>query len=103
VLQELTERARPDIYWFAIPNAARRSPRLAAKLKAEGLRSGVADLCIMLPGGRVGWLELKTLTGKQSLEQKGFEARCIRLGHPYEVVRTVASAIDVLTNWKVLR
>ena len=34
---------------FAIPNAAKRSPGLAASMKAEGLKAGVPDL--MLPIG----------------------------------------------------
>lgn len=38
---------------FAVPNAAKRSPRLAAYMKAEGLKAGVPDL--MLPVARQGY------------------------------------------------
>ena len=62
-------------------------------MKAEGLQSGVADLCIMLPGGKVAWLELKTDKGRQSIAQKGFEAKCKRLDHPYALARTLDEAI----------
>lgn len=36
----------PKIIIFAIPNAAKRSFRLAAKMKAEGMVSGIPDLFI---------------------------------------------------------
>ena len=34
------------IPFFAVPNAARRSPRTAAMLKAQGMRAGVPDLIL---------------------------------------------------------
>ena len=45
---------------FAIPNAAMRTPQLAAYLKAEGMSSGVPDLCI--PAMRT-WIEFKRVKG----------------------------------------
>jgi hypothetical protein len=104
VLQHLETRARPELYWFAIPNAARRSPQLAARMKAEGLRAGVADLVIMAPAGRVHWLELKDgRRGVQSDAQKGFQAICGRLGHDYAVARSLDEAIATLKQWGVLK
>jgi len=103
VLAHLEANGRPDVYAFAIPNAARRTPMLAARMKAEGLRAGVADLCIMLPAGRTAWLELKTRKGVQSDAQKSFAAICKRLGHPYAVVRTLGDAIVVLKDWGALK
>lgn len=58
---------------YAIPNAAKRSPRLAAHMKAEGLRSGVPDLCLPVArGGYHGlYIELKRRKGGSvSVEQK---------------------------------
>ena len=103
VLAYLTFQAAKDINVIAIPNAARRSLRMGARMKAEGLQSGVADLCIMLPGGRVAWLELKTDKGRQSIAQKGFEAECKRLGHHYALARNLDEAIAALTQWKALK
>ena len=102
VLRFLDVHAARDVYAFAIPNAARRSPQLAARMKAEGLRAGVADLCIMLPGC-CGWLELKAGKGGQSDAQKGFEAICNRLMHAYEVAHTLDEAITVLKAWGALK
>jgi hypothetical protein len=103
VLDYLTYNAHRDLYWFAIPNAARRSLRMGARMKAEGLQSGVADLCIMLPDGKVIWLELKTGKGRQSLAQKGFQARCERLGHPYGLVWTFDDAVAFLDKHGVIK
>jgi hypothetical protein len=56
---------------FAIPNGGLRDKRTAAKLKAEGVRAGVPDLC--LPIARKGYhalyIEMKTHTGRESHEQ----------------------------------
>ena len=103
VLRYLVENAAPDVFGFAIPNAGRRTYRAAAALKAEGMMPGVADTCIKLPQGRAGWLELKTPTGALGDAQKGFAARCDRLGHSYAVARTLEQAIDMLARWGALR
>jgi hypothetical protein len=103
VVDYLNVAALPGVFAFAIPNAARRSYSLGRRMAAEGLMSGVADLCVMLPAGRVGWLEMKTATGRQSVEQKGFQARCLRLNHPYAVARTFDEATKVLRTWGALK
>jgi hypothetical protein len=44
-------RARfPDLRWmYAIPNGGDRKVSVAASLKAEGVKSGVADVCLPVP------------------------------------------------------
>jgi hypothetical protein len=103
VISHLMKHARPDVYFFAIPNAGRRGFRTAAMMKAEGLRAGVADICIMLPGGETRWLELKRAKGRQSDEQLGFAAICIRLGHSYSLARSYDEAVMFLDAWGVLK
>jgi hypothetical protein len=103
VINFLDIAARHDVYYFAVPNAARRSRFTASRMKAEGMRSGVADLGIMLPEGRTAWLEMKTLTGKQSPTQKGFEAICRRLGHTYGVAHSFNEAVMFLRNIGALK
>jgi hypothetical protein len=92
-----------DVIAFAIPNAGKRSLRMGARMREEGLTRGVADLCVLLPKGRTGWLECKTSKGKQSDEQMGFEARCKRLGHYYAVVRNIDEALDELQIMGAIR
>ena len=59
---------------FAIPNGGLRDKRVAAKLKAEGVRAGVPDLC--LPIARKGYhalyIEMKTDRGRVSIEQRAW-------------------------------
>ena len=97
------EKATPDIFAFAIANAGQRSLRMGARMKREGLRAGVADLCVVMPLGRVAWLEMKSDKGRQSLEQKGFEARCKRLGHHYAIAKTFDEAVMFLKHVGALR
>src|SRR5262250_643515 len=59
---------------YAIPNGGDRDLRVARKLKAEGVLSGVADLC--LPAARHGYhglyIEMKSDEGAATEEQKEF-------------------------------
>ena len=58
----------PGVRIFAIPNGGARSPATAGRLKAEGVSSGVPDLCI--PAWKL-WIEMKrTKGGSVSPEQK---------------------------------
>ena len=103
VLQYLKLNAKRGIYWFAVPNAAKRSWQGARRMKAEGLTAGVADLCIMVPEGRVLWLELKNAKGKRSDMQDFFEDVCCHLDHPYCTARSLDEAIFFLSHWGTLR
>lgn len=46
---------------FAVPNGGERQQIVASKMKAEGVKSGVPDVCWPVPRGRFAglWLELK--------------------------------------------
>jgi len=56
---------------FHIPNEAKRSPATAARLRAEGMRPGVPDLCIPVARGDYHslYIEMKADGGKPSEEQ----------------------------------
>lgn len=103
LIQYLTINARPEIFYFAVPNGGLRNIRVAQMMKAEGLRAGVADLCFMLPQGRCAWLELKTAKGSLSDQQHGFKNRCRELGHFWAMARSIDEALPHLAAWNVLR
>ena len=72
-------------------------------MEGDSLRAGVADLCVMMPGGRTGWLELKQARGRQSDAQRVFQALCERFGHAYALARDLDEAIAVLKSWGALK
>lgn len=96
-------RGRRDLDLFAIPNGGIRNIVTAKKLKREGVRSGVPDMCVVLDQGRVGWLECKAPKGRLSDEQKELAKRWQARGHLYAIVRDVRDAAIVLTLWNALR
>ena len=59
---------------FAVPNAAKRSPKLCMMMKAEGLKSGVPD--IFLPLAKKNYhglfIEMKSQKGKVSDAQNEY-------------------------------
>lgn len=63
----------PDLKWLtAIPNGGYRDKITSAKLKAEGVKAGVPDLCLPVKRGMYAalWLEMKKpQVGKVSKEQ----------------------------------
>lgn len=82
----------PELAWaFAIPNGGLRSKATAARLKAEGVKSGPSD--ILLPVARRGYsgffIEMKKpkstkgAAGKESKEQKDFGAFVHSQGYLY--------------------
>lgn len=60
---------------FAVPNGGRRDVTTAAKLKAEGVVAGVADLILLKSNRDYGALliEMKTLKGIQRDSQKQWQ------------------------------
>lgn len=95
--------AKPRVLWFAVPNGEYRSPRTGARLKAQGVRAGVADLVIVGPRGLVHFLELKTKRGTLSEVQRIFADDCIINDCPYSVARSPEDARSTLINWDVIR
>ena len=74
---------------FAVPNGGRRDPVTGARLKAEGVVAGVADLILFLPSDKHHALciEMKTPRGRQSSSQKEWQLLVELYGYRYEVVR----------------
>lgn len=103
LMDYLAIAARPEIYYFAIPNQSNRHIQNAAKMKAEGVRAGTPDLCFMLPAGRVAWLEMKSPSGTLSAAQREFCNRAQALGHYWAMARSIDEALPHLTRWGVMK
>ena len=60
------------IRFFSIPNEGQRKVWFLNKLVRMGLKSGVPDLVIEFPQGRMVYLEIKTEKGKLSETQQNY-------------------------------
>lgn len=83
---------------FSVPNGGARNVIEAKKFKSTGLLAGVSDLILILPNGKIIFLELKTETGKQSETQIDFEKRISELGHEYHICRSLEQLKQILCN-----
>lgn len=98
----LAVKQRPELaLLFAVPNAAKRSPRLGAYMKAEGLRAGVPDLFLPVAKGGYGCLaiELKSMTGTATETQKDWIARLNAAGNYAAVCRGWVEAKDLICRY----
>lgn len=74
---------------FSIPNGGTRNKLEAITMKATGLLAGASDLIVILPNGKLFFIELKIEKGIQSDKQKDFENRVSDLGFEYKIIRTL--------------
>ncbi len=99
----MSEGKYPDLKrLFAIPNGGHRHKATAAKLKAEGVRKGVLDLC--LPVARGGYhglfIEMKRIKGSYPTKDQKEEISELRAdGYRAEVCKGWESAKDVLIDY----
>lgn len=68
------------------------------RAKATGLRAGVADTTVILPNGRLIYVEFKNEKGRQSEKQKEFEKIVSDLGFKYYIVRSLEEFKEVINN-----
>ncbi len=87
---------------FHVPNGGKRGKAEAARFKAQGVKSGVPDLCLPVPrGGYHGlYIELKRLAGGTvSREQKEWIENLRRLGYRAEVCKGWEAAAEVIEGY----
>lgn len=91
----------PDKLLFAVPNGGSRHKAEAKRMKGEGIKSGVADVILLVPkkGFASLCLEFKTKTGSQSREQKEFQKQAEMCGNKYVVVRSASEAINKVKEY----
>lgn len=98
----LAEARTPELRWlFAVPNGGDRNVIVAAKMKAEGVKPGVPDYLFPVKRGGFNGLaiELKSMTGTASREQKEWIEALRAQGWRAEVCRGWACAWDVLRDY----
>lgn len=92
---------------FAIPNGALlqgtkidRAKQWHA-LEREGAVAGAPDLFLAIParGFHGIFIEMKTSTGRQTPEQRAFQAACIAQGYKYDIPRSLTEFIEIITEY----
>ena len=94
---------------FAVPNGGARSKATAGKLKAEGVVPGVADLILLVPKLMMIemnpfilcalCIEMKTAKGRQSHEQKEWQAKVESKGYKYAVCHSLDEFMAVVNGY----
>ena len=95
-----------NICYWAVPNGGKRSKTEAGRLKKEGVKSGVPDLCLIYDGMYYG-LEVKkpatsTPKGYLSQNQKSMHRKIDRAGGTVKTVYCVADVILWVNTWGML-
>jgi hypothetical protein len=98
---QVREDIYPELRWaYAIPNGGERNLAVAGRLRAEGVKSGVSDVCI--PVGRHGYsgfyIEMKKpgALKQESAKQKEFGAFVTTQGFLYRCCDSWEMARDCI-------
>ena len=88
-------------WMHAIPNGGARNVVVASKMKQEGTKRGIWDVCLPLPrGGYHGlYIEFKFGKGRLTPEQKEFGAYLQDQGYKTGIAYDVDGAMEILENY----
>jgi hypothetical protein len=87
---------------FAVPNGGFRHKITAAKLKAEGVKSGIPDIMLAWPNNRFHglFIEMKRLVGGRiSDEQKNWSERLLVAGYAVQTCKGFEEAKNTLEKY----
>lgn len=87
---------------YHIPNEGKRSHKTGARMKAEGLKSGVPDICLPVArGGHHGlYIELKRVKNSRvTVAQMAWIEALTRQGYVAAVCRGADEAIELITRY----
>lgn len=87
--------------YFHCPNGGYRSAIEGRVFKSLGVIPGIPDLIILLPKGRIIFIEVKSEKGRISENQKMFHVELERLGHAVYIIRGVDDLKEILTGYGV--
>lgn len=102
VVDALARAAKPGIAWTHMPAGEARAKGVAGKLKGMGVKPGWPDLLIV-KGGRLYGLELKTETGRVSPAQVAAHEALRAAGAEVAIAFGLDAALEQLARWGVLR
>ena len=85
-----------------VPNGGKREAREATRMKAEGVKKGVPDLCLPVARGKYHglYVEMKRVEGgKVSQDQKWWLEKLAEQGYKATVCRGAEEAITVIGKY----
>lgn len=93
------------VFHFAVPNGGKRNKVTASIMKAEGVKAGIPDICIIYDG-QAYFLEVKkpkttTPKGRLSEIQKERIEQIKEAGGEVAVVYSVADVIEQCIEWQI--
>lgn len=85
---------------YAIPNGGKRNPVTARRLKDEGVKAGVPDLCLACHGtfGHALYLEVKTKHSYPKAAQREWIEKLQRAGNGVVIVRSLDEAVNAIAT-----
>lgn len=84
---------------FSIPNEGIRSAKTSSRMKAEGLKAGVADLQIIRRGKMPLFIEMKYGRNLQNTAQQNFEEAVKSLGCQYVICKSLDDFINEVNEY----
>lgn len=87
---------------YHIPNEGKRSHKTGARMKAEGMKTGVPDICLPVArGGHHGlYIELKRVKNSRvTVAQMAWIEALTRQGYVAAVCRGADEAIELITRY----
>lgn len=103
IFEHIAYRKQPGWRFWATPNAAKRSLRMGAELKRQGMTAGVGDISMVSPSGQYHELELKTATGRLSAAQRKRQDELKASGVRVETAYGLDAALAILQGWGAIR
>lgn len=94
---------RPELMMlYHIPNEGKRARHTGARMRAEGLKKGVPDLCLPVPRGDYHglYIEMKRRKGgRLSEDQRGWIDALNRMGYRAEVCQGWQDAAEMIEEY----
>lgn len=100
VWSHLVHRARKGVVYFHVPNGGKRNQSEAAKFKRLGVVPGIPDL-LLLADGKLYALEIKTVIGHLSPDQKAMHAVMREAGATVATAFGLDEALKRLETWGI--
>jgi len=91
----------PQSIVAAIPNGSQRTATGRPANAVPGFTSGLPDLMVLIPQGRVVFFEVKAPKGRVSDAQLDIHLRMHGLNHEVAIVRSIDDVKNALEAWNI--